>query len=150
MLVILESPMKKILREFPFVSLPTAMHAFRLALAIVFIGHAGMRFFVPHYFVTIGSFLESRGMPLGIAVAWIVTLLELVGGLLLIFNRFAKWVALCFFWVSVGSIVFVQARHGWWVAEFGDGGVEFSLVVCAMCVFTAAFDRAHQAQKISA
>nr|WP_315491549.1 DoxX family protein [uncultured Rhodoferax sp.] len=140
--------MKKLLLNFPFIGLPSALFIFRLALAAVFIGHATMRLVVPDYFATIGIFLEKNGVPFGFAVAWIVTIVELIGGPLMIFNRFVRWVALCFFAISVGTMAFVQSRVGWWVAEFGDGGMEFSFVVCAMCIFIATVGHQQQTPKV--
>ena len=137
--------MKRLLHDFPFISLPPALFIFRIVLAAVFVGHAAMRLFVPDYFTTAGKLLEANGLPFGFAVAWVVTVVELIGGLLLVLNKFVKWVALCFFAISIGTMAFVQYPEGWWVAEFGDGGMEFSFVVCAMCVFIAAVDRQRQA-----
>ena len=137
--------MKRLLHDFPFIDRAPALFIFRVVLAAVFFVHAAMRLLVPNYFATAGKLLETNGLPFGFAVAWIVTIVELVGGPLLVFNKFVKWVALCFFSISVATMAFVQYKEGWWVAEFGDGGMEFSFVVCAMCVFIATVDRQRQA-----
>jgi putative oxidoreductase len=139
--------MKRLLHNFPFIHQAPALFIFRTALAAVFFGHAAMRLLVPDYFATTGKFLEANGLPFGFAVAWVVTLVELIGAPLLVLNKFVKWVALCFFCISVASMAFVQHKAGWWVAEFGDGGMEFSFVVCAMCVFIATVGRQRQSQQ---
>jgi putative oxidoreductase len=141
--------MKRLLHDFPFIDRAWALFIFRVALAAVFVGHAAMRLLVPDYFAKAGKFLEANGLPFGYEVAWIVTIVELIGGPLLVFNRFVKWVALCFFFISVASMAFVQHKNGWWVAEFSDGGMEFSFVVCAMCVFIATVDRQSQSSQVN-
>lgn len=130
--------MTKLLTPFPYISLPSALLVLRLAVAAVFVGHAGMRLIAPHYFAEIGPFLASHGIAQGQLIAWIVTVLELVGGPLLVANIGTRWIALAFFFISAGSALLVQAHTGWWVAEHGDGGMEFSVVLCATCVFLAA------------
>ncbi|MCV2363634.1 DoxX family protein [Paucibacter sp. DJ1R-11] len=139
--------MKKLLDDFPFVSVETALMLFRLALAAVFVGHAGMRLYLQHDLAQSAESLAIRGVPFSMALAWLVTVFELLGGVLLVLNRYTRWIALGFFLISVATMALVQVHAGWWVAEYGDGGMEFSAVVCAMCLFLAAVDRAQQEQR---
>ena len=39
------------------------------------------------------------------------------------------------------SILFIHAHFGWFVGEFGKGGAEFSVAICAICLLLAAMDR---------
>lgn len=133
--------MKKIITEFPYLSVEQSLVIFRITLAGLFMAHAVMRFFEPHYFHDFGDFLAQRSVPFARALPYIATAIEMVGGTLLIFNKFARWVALGFFGISAGGIVIIHATLGWFVGEWGEGGSEYSVALCVMCLLMAAIDR---------
>ncbi|MCV2422093.1 DoxX family protein [Paucibacter sp. DJ2R-2] len=139
--------MKKLCAAFPFLSVPQAYFVLRLALALFFMIHAGARFTEANYFRGLGAGLSEFGMPFAYQLGLAATTIELLGGSLLIFNRFAKWVALGLFCISATGIVFIHLRLGWFVGEFGNGGAEFSVALCAICLVVAAFDREAQKRK---
>jgi putative oxidoreductase len=136
--------MKKIITEFPYLSMEQSLLIFRLTLAGLFMAHAVMRFFEPHYFHDFGDFLAQRSVPFAHAVPYIATAIEIVGGVFLIFSKFARWVALGFFGISTGGIIIIHARYGWFNGEWGEGGCEYSVALCAMCLLMAAIDREKQ------
>ncbi|WP_374350967.1 DoxX family protein [Chitinimonas sp.] len=129
--------MSQWLHNFPFIAQRHALLLLRLALAAVYAGHAVMRLVTPGYFSQIGGFLAGFGLPYGQAIAWLVTAFELIGAPLLLLDRGTRWVASGLFLISAGSMLLVQSHAGWWVAEYGDGGMEFSFVQCALCLFLA-------------
>lgn len=130
--------------EFPYLSVEHSLVIFRLTLAGLFMAHAVMRFFEPHYFQSFGDFLALRSVPFAHALPYIATTIEIVGGVLLIFNKFARWVALGFFGISAGGIIIIHATLGWFVGEWGEGGCEYSVALCVMCLLMAAIDRDKQ------
>jgi putative oxidoreductase len=136
--------MKKIFTEFPYLSAEQSLVIFRITLAGLFMAHAAMRFFEPHYFHDFGNYLAQRSVPFAHAVPYIATAIEMVGGTFLIFNKFARWVALGFFGISAGGIIIIHANKGWFVGEWGDGGCEYSVALCVMCLLMAAIDREKQ------
>lgn len=136
--------MKKLFGDFPYLSVEQSYFLFRLTLAGLFMAHAIMRFFEPNYFHDFGVFLDKRNVPFAFALPYIATLIEILGGLLLIANRFAKWVALGFFSISAGGIIIIHARLGWFVGEWGEGGCEYSVALCVMCLLLASMDREKQ------
>lgn len=136
--------MKKVITEFPYLSVEQSLLIFRITLAGLFMAHAVMRFFEPHYFQSFGDFLALRSVPFAHALPYIATAIEMVGGTLLIFNKFARWVALGFFGISAGGIIIIHATLGWFVGEWGEGGCEYSVALCAMCLLMAAIDREKQ------
>jgi putative oxidoreductase len=124
---------------FPFLRLPQALLVLRVFTAIMFMAHAGVRVAngtIPRF----AGFLEDRGFVYGMAVVWTITLVELVGGVLMIMNKYTKWAAAGFMAICVGGIVIIHAAKGWFVGEHGQGGVEYSLMLFAACVVIAASD----------
>lgn len=130
------------LKDFPFIPLPAAQGLLRLAVAAVFLGHAGMRLWTPHHMQHLAELFAARGLPAGAALAWGVTLFELIASPLLVLNRYTQPIALGLLGVSLATMAFVQSHHGWWVAEYGDGGMEFSFVTCTVCLYLATRDDA--------
>ena len=139
--------MKKYLDAFPYLSVEQSLVIFRITLAGLFMAHAVMRFFEPHYFQHFGDFLALRGVPFAHAVPYLATAIEIVGGTLLIFNKFARWVALGLFGISAGGIIIIHFRLGWFVGEWGEGGCEYSVALCVMSLLMAAIDREKQKAK---
>jgi putative oxidoreductase len=134
--------MKKTITQFPYLSAERGLVIFRITLAGLFMAHAVMRFFVPNYFHDFGDFLAQpqRNVPFAHAIPYIATAIEIVGGVSLIFNQFSRWVALGFFCISAGGIMIIHLPLGWYVGEFGEGGSEYSVALCAMCLLMAAID----------
>ena len=83
-----------------------------------------------------GQWLASQGIPLGLAVAWSVTLVEVVGSLLLAAGRFVFPVTIVLSAIYVVGIIMVHAPNGWFVVGSGRNGVEYSvlLIVALLCV----------------
>lgn len=139
--------MKQLLNNFPYLSVKQTYFLFRLCLAGLFMAHATMRFFEPNYFHDFGVFLAKRNVPLAYFLPYLATTIEMIGGPLLIFNRYAKWVALSFFGISFGGIIIIHFALGWFVGEWGTGGCEYSVALCMMCLMVAAMDREQQDQR---
>lgn len=130
--------------NFPYLSVRQSYFLFRVGLAGLFMAHASMRFFEANYFHDFGSFLAQRNVPFAYFVPYLATAIEMIGGPLLIWNKCAKWVALCFFGISLGGIIIIHIPLGWFVGEWGTGGCEYSAALCLMCLMVASIDRALQ------
>lgn len=139
--------MKQLLNHFPYLSVKQTYFLFRLCLAGLFMAHASLRFFEPNYFHQFGDYLERRHVPFAYIIPYLATAIEMVGGPLLIFNHYAKWVALLFFSISFGGIIIIHFALGWFVGEWGTGGCEYSVALCMMCLMVAAMDREQQDQR---
>ena len=124
---------------------PAAAHlVLRSMMALVFLSHTITRM-VTDRVGAFGAFLDGAGFPFGIAWAWGVTLWELVGGILLIVGWKTPWVALVFVVQMVFAFFLVHLRFGWFVVGHGANGVEYAVVIAAMCLaaaFTAQRDGA--------
>jgi putative oxidoreductase len=104
-------------------------------------GVAGLLFVHGVYRVTtggvtgFGEFLAGQGLPAGDIVAWVLTLIEIVGTPLL--GAGIAVVPLCL-WFSaelLAGILLVHRHAGWFVVGGGRNGVEYSL--CLILALTA-------------
>lgn len=84
-----------------------------------------------------GSYLGSTGLPLGVAIAWAITIFEIVGSLCLLAGRLVRFVIPGFVLILLTGIVMVHGPEGWFVVGGGRNGVEYSvlLIVCLLVLF---------------
>jgi len=90
----------------------------RVALALLFFAHAGLKIFV---FTPAGTaqFFGSIGLPP--ALAYLVMLAEMAGGLALLTGLYARWVALALVPLMLGTIFIVHGANGFWFTAPGGG-----------------------------
>jgi putative oxidoreductase len=78
-----------------------------------------------------GEFLDGRGFPGGLAIAWTITLFEIAGGLALALGRFVLPISALFIVQLACGIGLVHASSGWFVVGGGRNGVEYSVTLIA-------------------
>lgn len=86
-----------------------------------------------------GEFLSAQGLPAGEAVAWLLTLVEIVGAPLLAFGVAVAPLALWFSVELLAGVLLVHRHAGWFVVGGGRNGVEYSLcliVALLACVLS--------------
>jgi putative oxidoreductase len=100
---------------------PYAALLLRITLGILFLAHAGLKFFV---FTPAGAaqFFGSLGLPPSLAYLTIAA--EAVGGIALILGVFTRWVSLALIPILVGAIVFVHGPAGFFFNN-PNGGWEY-------------------------
>jgi putative oxidoreductase len=83
-----------------------------------------------------GQYLGSQGLPAGVALAWLMTVVEIAGGLLLVAGRFIRPLCVWFSLELLAGIALVHFREGWFVVGGGRNGFEYStlLIVCFAAV----------------
>lgn len=83
-----------------------------------------------------GEYLESQHLPFGLAIAWAITLAEVMGSLLLAAGRFVFPVCVLLSSIYLTGIFMVHAANGWFVVGAGRNGAEYSvlLIVALLCV----------------
>jgi putative oxidoreductase len=88
---------------------PYGALALRVALGIMFIAHAWLKFGV---FTMPGfaDFLQAQGLPT--FLAWPIVLAEFLGGVALILGIYARYVALALLPILLGALN-VHAGNGW-------------------------------------
>jgi putative oxidoreductase len=78
-----------------------------------------------------GRFLDWKGFPAGLALAWAITIFEMVGSIALALGRYVRAVAAGFLGILTMGIVLVHGAEGWFVVGRGRNGVEFSVLLIA-------------------
>jgi putative oxidoreductase len=108
------------MKNFPFISLPGSVTVLRFTVALIFVAHALVRI-TGGTVNRFGEFLESKGFVAGVAIVWILTAFEIIGGVLMAIGFSARWMAAGFIILLTG-IVLIHAELGWFVGEHGTGG----------------------------
>jgi putative oxidoreductase len=101
----------------------------RVTVGIVFLVHGYQKLFTFGFHGVAGMF-GHMGIPLPAFFAVVVTLVELIGGLLLIFGVATRIVAAFIAVDMLGVIFFVHAKHGF----FNPAGFEFPLTLLAASI----------------
>lgn len=91
-----------------------------------------------------GAFLDSRGLPFGLGIAWGVTLFELIAAPVFAWGRWVTPLALVFSAIYACGIWLVHAPAGWFVVGLGRNGAEYSVLILA-CLLANAW--AHRSRK---
>ena len=113
-----------------------ALTAIRVGTAILLIIHGIARMWLG-IVDDFSGFLSGMGFPLGGALAWFITVTEIVGGAVLAFGRWVRLLALYFAAQLVMGIVLVHAQEGWFVVGAGRNGVEYSVLLIVVLLALA-------------
>ena len=92
----------------------------RISLGVMWLAHAGLKWFV----FTIAGFagwLESQGLPS--SMAWVVFLLEVIGGLLILLGYYGRYASLAL--IPVMAVAMSTHIHNGWVHTSVGGGWEY-------------------------
>lgn len=110
----------------------------RVAMGMVFMSHALLRISEGSV-LDFGDFLISKGFPAGSALAWAVTVFELLGGLCMLARRFVQWFCAGEIIILLTGILLVHAPNGWFVVGHSLNGPEYSvvLIIILITVFIA-------------
>lgn len=83
-----------------------------------------------------GGWLSEQGVPLGTAVAVLLTAVEVFGGLALIAGRLVRPLTAWFALQLAAGIAMVHFPEGWFVVGGGRNGMEYSVVLIGGLVIT--------------
>lgn len=111
----------------------------RVAVASVFVIH-GVTRTINGTVGGFGGFLESWGFPAGAAMAWAITVVEVLGGVSLAAGIGVPILAGWFTVQIASGIVMVHAPNGWFVVGAGTGGAEYSALIIASLIAVALTD----------
>ena len=84
-----------------------------------------------------GDWLATQGIPLAHAVAWGVTIGEVVGSSCLAIGVCVRPFALLFMAIYAMGIVLVHAPEGWFVVGAGRNGMEYSVLLIGSLTLVA-------------
>lgn len=125
------------MQQYPFLTLKQSLLILRIAVAVIFLAHAIVRICngsIPQF----SEFMESKGLPYGVAWVWAITAYEISGGILLLLGKYTRWLSAGFIILLLVGIVLIHASLGWFVGEHGTGGCEYSvLLIVALLVIAA-------------
>lgn len=79
-----------------------------------------------------GVFLAGVGLPVGPALAWLLTGVEVVGGLALAAGWLVRPLCAWFGAQLLAGIVLVHLPEGWFVVGAGRNGMEYSVLLLAV------------------
>ncbi len=84
-----------------------------------------------------GGFLSSVSFPFGVAIAWGITIFELIGSVLLSIGLFVTPIAMIFAFELLMGIVLVHSKAGWFVVGLGRNGMEYSVLLITIMLALA-------------
>ena len=115
-----------------------ALAVVRVAIGLTMLIH-GVSRLVHGGVAPFGGFLDSRGFPFGVGIAWAITLIEILASPLLIAGRFVRPIGFYFAFQLAMGIALVHFPEGWFVVGAGRNGMEFSalLIGCFIAVALA-------------
>jgi len=88
-----------------------------------------------------GTYLDSVNIPFGVVVAWVLTIVELVGAPLFAIGFFVRPLLLWFAIELAAGMIMVHAREGWFVVGLGRNGVEYSVLLLVALFAVALSER---------
>ena len=113
-----------------------ALFGFRLLVALL-IGIHGWYRLTAGTSPLFGDWLATQGIPLAHAVAWGVTVGEIVGSACLALGLCVRPFALLFMAIYAMGILLVHAPEGWFVVGAGRNGMEYSVLLIASLALVA-------------
>jgi putative oxidoreductase len=108
----------------------------RIAVALQMIIHGTTRLAIGGV-EGFGGFLATNHIPLGLVVAWAITISEIIGGLALAAGFFVMPLSCLFAFELLMGIALVHFKEGWFVVGAGRNGMEYSVVLIAALASTA-------------
>lgn len=107
----------------------------RILLACFIAAHGWARL-ITGGVVPFGGWLESQGLPLGVAIAGAITAFEIVGTPLFAAGRLVFPLSLAYSAIYFVGIILVHLPAGWFVVGLGRNGAEYSvlLITCLLLV----------------
>jgi putative oxidoreductase len=108
----------------------------RMALATLLFVHGVARVLADGV-TPFGTFLDARGFPFGLGIAWFVTVFELVAAPVFAAGRWVAPIALVFAAIYACGIWLVHAPAGWFVVGLGRNGAEYSVLILACLLANA-------------
>lgn len=112
-----------------------ALRLLRVAVAALLFIHGAARWYSGGV-APFGQFLEAKGLPLGLVIAWLITVFELAGTTLLALGRLVLPISLGLASIYAAGIAMVHWQAGWFVVGLGRNGMEYSvlLIVCLVAL----------------
>lgn len=105
-----------------------ALTALRVVLGVIFLYHGYAKLFVTGGFKGTVGFFAAVGIPLPAYSALLVSVVEFVGGILLLIGLLTKWTSAVLILEMLVALFSVHLENGFLVAK---GGYEYVLLILA-------------------
>lgn len=124
------------MKNFPFINQVTALKLMRIFTSLFIAAHGAIRLYEGTV-IGFGEFLNSKGFFIGVLIAWVITIFEIIGGSLMALGFFKKWIAGVFIIELIMGIILVHAQNGWFVVGYQTGGMEYSVLLILSLILIA-------------
>ena len=109
----------------------------RVVLGVIFLYHGYFKLFVTGGFTGTVGFFQAIGIPAPIFSALVVSVVEFVGGALLILGLLTRWASVVLFIEMLVAFFKVHWQQGFFISQTAYG-YEFVLLILACLVVMAA------------
>jgi putative oxidoreductase len=115
-----------------------AFIVFRVVVSLLLIIHGIVRWYAGGV-DDFGVFLNTQGFIVGVAVAWFLTITEIVGGILMAAGILPVWFAFFFLIELICGLLLVHGKEGWFVVGYGRNGSEYSVLLIFSLILIAVY-----------
>jgi putative oxidoreductase len=105
------------------------IHIIRITLAIVLGIHGMHGLLNPQALSGFGQYLGSVGFPAGVALAWMICIVQVGSGILLILSRLVPIACILDIVILATGVILIHMHEGWFVVGPGKDGVEYILTL---------------------
>ena len=113
-----------------------ALAVLRIAVAVLIILHGVARVWLG-IVDDFGTYLDGLGFSFGLVLAWIITVVEIVGGVALAAGFFVRPLAIWFTVQLLAGVALIHFAEGWFVVGAGRNGMEYSVLLIVALVLLA-------------
>ncbi|WP_158637310.1 DoxX family protein [Lacibacter cauensis] len=113
---------------------------FRISVSLLLMIHGIVRWYAGGV-NDFGTYLDSLGFKIGPAIAGLLTITEIVGGLLMAIGFWPVLFAFFFVVELIAGLVLVHGKEGWFVVGYGRNGSEYSVLLIVSLILIAVYHR---------
>ncbi len=100
-------------------------------MGMIFVTHGAARLFY-NSVSDFGAYLNSQGFIIGLLLAWIITIGEMVCGTMLAIGYKVKYCVIFHALIVIAGIFLIHLPNGWFVVGHGANGIEYSVLILAV------------------
>jgi putative oxidoreductase len=112
----------------------TGLKIVRITIGLIIGVHAVHGLVNPAATNGFGGYLGSIGFPFGVALAWLIQIVQFCSCIGLIFGRLVVPACICHLVILIVGIRLIHFSSGWFVVGEGRNGMEYSITLMACLV----------------